>query len=173
MGSTVVSETPASSLPIFFAGTVTRGFNRGSTELGFPTANVDPKVAPSQLEPGVYAGLARVPSVHGDWVPAALSVGWNPYYRNVEKTVEVHLLREYPELFYGEELQVVVTDWIRGEADFDSLDALISAIHADCRKASTLSNGRPSLRSMLSLLPSHVPDTVNGIVRERGEEAKR
>jgi len=31
----------------------------------------------------------------------ALSIGWNPQFKNKEKTVEAYLVNEFPEDFYG------------------------------------------------------------------------
>ena len=67
-----------------------------------------------------------------------MSVGWNPFYKNTKKTVEPHLLHKFEKDFYGDILSLVVTCYIRPEADFDSLEALVSAIHADIKYADDL-----------------------------------
>jgi FAD synthase len=43
-------------------GTVVTGFNRGSTQLGFPTANIypDQKNLLDTLVPGIYAGTIKL-----------------------------------------------------------------------------------------------------------------
>jgi riboflavin kinase len=59
------------------------------------------------------------------------SVGRNPFYKNEKKTIEPHLLHSFETDFYGEELRLVVTGYLRPEKNYSSLDALIAAIHAD------------------------------------------
>jgi hypothetical protein len=55
----------------------------------------------------------------------------NPFYKNTKKTVEPHLLSVFAADFYGEELRLVVCGYLRPEANFPSLDALMAAIHGD------------------------------------------
>jgi FAD synthase len=55
----------------------------------------------------------------------------NPFYGNKSKTVEPHLLHSFPEDFYGQELRLCVTGYLRPELNFTSLDALIAAIRSD------------------------------------------
>ena len=55
----------------------------------------------------------------------------NPFYKNTKKTVEPHLLSVFPADFYGEELRLVVCGYLRPEANFPSLEALMAAIHGD------------------------------------------
>lgn len=52
-------------------------------------------------------------------------------------------MHKFEKDFYGEELRLVVTCYIRPEADFTSLDALISAIKADINFADDLLNEMP------------------------------
>ncbi len=59
----------------------------------------------------------------------------NPFYGNKSKTVEPHLLHSFPEDFYGQELRLVVSGYLRPELNFPSLDALIAAIHSDIETA--------------------------------------
>ncbi len=50
---------------------------------------------------GVYCGWASVgksPEVY----KTAMSIGWNPYYKNEEKTAEPWLLHDFDRDFYGE-----------------------------------------------------------------------
>ena len=51
---------------------------------------------------GVYYGFASVSQ--GPVYKAVTSVGWNPHYGNEEKSIEVHILHEFEQDFYGEEL---------------------------------------------------------------------
>merc|ERR1712025_1377638 len=53
----------AAALPHYAQGPIVKGFGRGSTELGFPTANFSEEVIealPEALIGGIYWGLAQV-----------------------------------------------------------------------------------------------------------------
>ena len=79
---------------IEISGTVVKGFQRGSKQLGVPTANIEmtpENIAISKnLVPGVYAAVGRLTKVEGiegefetdKEYPCALSIGWNPVYDN-------------------------------------------------------------------------------------------
>jgi riboflavin kinase len=47
----------------------------------------------------------------------------------------VHLLHAFAEDFYGAHMRLVVTGYLRDEAPFASLDALVDAIRTDIRLA--------------------------------------
>ncbi|KAK9796262.1 hypothetical protein WJX73_007319 [Symbiochloris irregularis] len=114
-------------------GTVVKGFGRGSKELGIPTANLDAaslQAALSETTTGIYCGWASIGASSAVY-QMAMSVGWNPFYKNEKKTAEPWLLHTFPEDFYGEELRLMVCGFIRPEADFTTLDALIARIHED------------------------------------------
>ena len=83
------------------------------------------------LAPALSSGSHLAPTVH----KMVMSIGWNPHFKNEVKTVEPHLLHVFPADFYGAELRLVVVGWLRPEASFASLDALIAAIHGDIADA--------------------------------------
>lgn len=60
-----------------------------------------------------------------------MSIGFNPYYKNTQKTVEPWLLHTFEDDFYGQELRLLVCGYIRPEANFESLEALVKRIHED------------------------------------------
>lgn len=123
-------------LPHFAAGTVIKGFGRGSKELGIPTANFEPHVVkelPPELETGIYFGWAQIDK--GPVHKMVMSVGWNPYYKNVEKSMETHILHKFSEDFYGHNLRVCMAGYLRPEKDYSSLDALVAAIKDDIAQA--------------------------------------
>ncbi|KAM9508098.1 riboflavin kinase-like [Guaruba guarouba] len=123
-------------LPYFCRGEVVKGFGRGSKELGIPTANFSEQVVegfPSDIATGVYYGWARVGN--GDVHKMVLSIGWNPFYKNVKKSVETHIIDTFKGDFYGEILSIVILGYIRSEKNFTSLEALISAIQEDIEEA--------------------------------------
>jgi riboflavin kinase len=86
------------------------------------------------MEIGIHFGWASV-SNNDTVYPMVMSYGWNPYYKNEKKTAEVHIMADFDEDFYGEELRVIVLGYIRPEQNYDGLDALISDIHTDIHVA--------------------------------------
>lgn len=145
------------SLPILLDGAVVKGFGRGSKLLGIPTANLP--VVPLQeklqlLGTGIYYGWAKVeadPTIY----KMVMSVGWNPFFQNKEKTVEPYLIAEFAEDFYGKHLSVLATGFIRPEQSFSSLDALKEAIwkDVDIAKEQLELPEQQALRSRLSTCP--------------------
>ncbi|KAK8642153.1 hypothetical protein V6N13_011510 [Hibiscus sabdariffa] len=122
--------------PWYIGGPVIKGFGRGSKVLGIPTANLSTKGHSSLLSEhpsGVYFGWAGL-STRGVY-KMVMSIGWNPYFNNTEKTIEPWLLHEFNEDFYGEELRLVIVGYIRPEVNFPSLESLIAKIHEDSRMA--------------------------------------
>lgn len=118
--------------PLYIGGAVIKGFGRGSKVLGIPTANLaahDFSDILSEHTSGVYFGWAGL-STRGVF-KMVMSVGWNPYFDNTEKTIEPWLLHKFDKDFYGEELRLLVVGYIRPEANFPSLESLIARIHED------------------------------------------
>lgn len=69
------------------SATVVKGFGRGSKLLGIPTANMDMKEIGNQIHntaAGIYFGFTMLKGVV---YPAVVSIGWNPYFDNEEKTL--------------------------------------------------------------------------------------
>jgi len=60
-----------------------------------------------------------------------MSVGWNPQFNNKVKSVEVHVLKQFDEDFYGSTIRVLVYGYIRPMAKFESLEKLIEMINQD------------------------------------------
>ncbi|XP_070794744.1 riboflavin kinase [Pituophis catenifer annectens] len=134
-----LSSVAMKNLPYFCRGEVVRGFGRGSKELGIRTANFSEEVVdsfPSDISTGIYYGWGCVGT--GDVHKVVLSIGWNPYYKNVKKSVETHVIHTFKEDFYGEVLSIIIVGYIRPEQNFDSLDALITAIQHDIDEAKNL-----------------------------------
>lgn len=122
--------------PWHIGGPVVKGFGRGSKVLGIPTANLSTEGYASLLSEhpsGVYFGWAGL-STRGVF-KMVMSIGWNPYFNNTEKTIEPWLLHDFDEDFYGEELHLIIVGYIRPEANFSSLESLIERIHEDGRIA--------------------------------------
>eukprot|EP01083_Nonionella_stella_P271208 918914_1 len=119
--------------PFKVRGKVVKGFQRGR-EIGVRTANLDPTAFHSyklldEADNGVYVGFASVS--RGEVHKAVLSIGYNPFFKNAKKTLEAHILHEFDNDFYDEEISLVICGYIRKMTDFDSLDALMKAINKD------------------------------------------
>lgn len=118
--------------PYYFEGRVVTGFGRGGRELNCPTANLDDKAVsrlPSHFPNGVFYGLAKVN--HGKPYGMVMSIGWNPQFKNERKTIEVHILHEFPSDFYGSQLRGVAFGYLRPMTSFSSLEELKAAIKND------------------------------------------
>ncbi|VDM23675.1 unnamed protein product [Toxocara canis] len=108
--------------PYYFGGHVVAGFGRGGKQLGCPTANLDDAAVsrlPHDFPCGVFYGLAQVDGgkLHG----MVMSVGHNPHFQNEKKTIEVHILHNFPEDFYGSHLRAVALGYLRSMAAFSSI----------------------------------------------------
>ncbi len=112
-------------------GVIVRGDRRGH-ELGYPTANLP---LGDVLHPayGVYATLVQIEG-ENIWRSAATNIGIRPMFEVKLGQVEAHILDFEDRDIYGKNLRVRPMKRLRGEAKFDSLDALIVQIEADCRQ---------------------------------------
>ncbi|HEX4811789.1 MAG TPA: bifunctional riboflavin kinase/FAD synthetase [Nonomuraea sp.] len=118
-------------------GVVVRGYQRGR-QLGFPTANVETPPHTAIPADGVYAGwlqcvpVANLPTLYeGERWPAAISVGTNPTFEGVPRTVEAYALDRDDLELYGTHVAVEFAARLRGNTRFESIDALIAQIRAD------------------------------------------
>jgi riboflavin kinase/FMN adenylyltransferase len=114
-------------------GVVVRGAQRGR-ELGFPTANVETLPHTAIPADGVYAGWLHVGE---EAMPAAISVGTNPQFDGTERTVEAYAIDRVGLDLYGLHVAVDFQSYVRGQATFDSLEALMAQMAQDvdhCRR---------------------------------------
>jgi len=143
MAATVASVTRQVEAigPHRLCGLVVAGFKRGSKELGWPTANLDPHAFERRLDAateGVYVGWAKVddPKLAGEAgavYKAVLSIGWNPHFDDLkERTIEAYICHDFAGAdFYDAPMRLLICAFLRPQAKFDSFDALISAITGD------------------------------------------
>lgn len=114
-------------------GAVIRGDQRGR-DLGYPTANM----SITGLHPpkfGVYAVKVDVLNgPHKGTYDGAASIGVRPMFGENIPNCETYLF-DFKGDLYGATLSVALVDYLRGEEKFDSLDALIAQMDADCAKA--------------------------------------
>lgn len=131
---TIVGENQISPpYPLRLKGLISKGFGRGSKELGIPTANLPSDVSESVstvLSTGIYYGYASVGTSPETWA-MVMSYGWNPFYKNEKRTAEIHIINEFPDDFYDQELRIVVLGYIRPELNYTTKDALIDDIKFD------------------------------------------
>ncbi|XP_036326416.1 putative riboflavin kinase [Rhagoletis pomonella] len=126
-------------LPYFASGEIVRGFGRGSSELGIPTANFSLEVVkslPAAFSLGIYYGWANVDN--GEVYKMVMSIGTNPYYDNKEKSMETHIMHKFDGDLYGRLLKVCIVGYLRPECNFESLEALINAIQKDIKDCNNL-----------------------------------
>ncbi|KAK0180154.1 hypothetical protein PV327_005823 [Microctonus hyperodae] len=124
-----------SILPYFVSGIIVKGFGRGSKSLGIPTANFPEDVVdslPQDFKTGIYYGWA---AFEGEIYKMVMSIGWNPFYKNEKKTMEVHMLHEFNNDLHGKHLKIAIMGFIRPERDFASLADLINEIKHDIEVA--------------------------------------
>lgn len=131
--TSIPSSAPLSpgseKLPFFVTGKVVKGFGRGSKDLGCPTANISSEVVPRvNLSTGIYCGFAKLYDVI---YMMSCSLGYNPQYNNETKSLEVHLLPDTLDDFYGAELGIAIVAKLRDEKKYPSLAVLKSAIQND------------------------------------------
>ncbi len=163
--STMSSCPVQAKLPIRMISTVVRGFGRGSSDLGIPTANLERGQSEfhsttkfDELPTGIYWGFARIGSDLTTY-KTACSIGYNPTYGNDTKTVEPHLIapQEDPNRhasscgesvlgdFYDKPIRLSVVGYLRPELPFEGLDKLIVAIKNDIQNAENLGDGTDPL----------------------------
>lgn len=117
-------------------GTVEHGFKRGRA-LGFPTANLHDGIEGVVPADGVYAGwvVRSVPGTESaEFLPAAISVGTNPHFDGIDRTVEAHVLGRSDLNLYGERIAITFVSRIRPMLSFDSLDGLLTQMDEDLRR---------------------------------------
>ncbi len=133
----VAGAAEALGRPFAVRGVVVEGDKRGH-ELGFPTANVPIDPAAAAPADGVYAGWLR-PLADETSYPAAISVGTNPTFDgHRERRVEGYVLDRDDLELYGVEVEIAFVDRLRGMLRFDTIDALVEAMHDDVARTRSL-----------------------------------
>lgn len=115
-------------------GVVVHGAKRGR-ELGYPTANVETLPHSAIPADGVYAGWL---TADGERMPAAISVGTNPQFDGVMRTVEAYAIDRVGLDLYGMHVAVDFLAYVRGQEKFDSIESLLVAIAADVKRSTEL-----------------------------------
>lgn len=69
--------------------------------------------------------------------PSVLSIGYNPFYKNTVRSIEIHILHSFAADFYHSPLNLLILGFIRPEYDYVSKESLIEDIMTDCDVART------------------------------------
>ena len=116
--------------PFAIEGVVQHGDKRGRT-IGYPTANID---LGSYLRPryGIYAVRGRLSD--GRVLDGAANLGIRPQFDPPKELLEPFFF-DFNEDLYGQSIEVELHAFIRPEARFEGLDALIAQMDKDCAEA--------------------------------------
>ena len=116
--------------PFAIEGMVQHGDKLGRT-IGYPTANLD---MGHYLRPayGIYAVRGTLDD--GRVLDGAANLGIRPSFDPPKELLEPHFF-DFAGDLYGRTLSVALIDYLRPEAKFDTLDALIAQMDGDCARA--------------------------------------
>lgn len=68
--------------------------------------------------------------------PMVMSIGWNPFYKNTVRSIEVHILHDFEGYdFYDAHMNLIILGFIRPELDYVSKEKLIEDIKTDIEVA--------------------------------------
>jgi len=120
--------------PFAIRGIVEHGDKRGR-EIGYPTANlaIDKYLRPKY---GIYAVTGTVLAT-GQVLKGAANIGIRPQFEPPKELLEPYFF-DFSGDLYGQEIEVAFHHFLRGEAKFDSLDALMEQMERDCDEARRL-----------------------------------
>ena len=118
----------------FTVRNIVRHGDKNGRLLGFPTANLE---MGQYLRPryGIYAVTGRLPD--GRLLKGAANLGIRPSFDPPKELLEPHFF-DFAEDIYGQEIDVAFHAFIRPEAKYDGMDALMAQIAADCDEAKRL-----------------------------------
>lgn len=120
--------------PFAIRGEVQHGDKRGRT-IGYPTANLalGPYVRPRF---GIYAVTARVLDT-GEQLKGAANLGVRPQFDPPVEWLEPYFF-DFSGDLYGREIEVSLCHFLRHEARFPSIKALVAQMEKDCAEARRL-----------------------------------
>ena len=120
--------------PFAIRGVVEHGDKRGR-EIGYPTANL---AIESYLRPryGIYAVTGRILAT-GQELQGAANLGTRPQFDPPKELLEPHFF-DFDGDLYGQEIEVAFHHFLRPEAKFENLDALVAQMDKDCADAKRL-----------------------------------
>jgi len=118
------------SRPFAIEGPVIHGDKRGRT-IGFPTANME---LGHYLRPayGIHAVRVRLPD--GRIAAGAANLGIRPTFDPPKELLETYIFDTNVDL-YGQTIEVALIERLRGEAKFETMDALVAQMDDDVARA--------------------------------------
>jgi riboflavin kinase/FMN adenylyltransferase len=125
--------------PFAIRSIVEHGDKRGRA-IGYPTANL---ALGNYLRPkyGIYAVTGRILAT-GERLQGAANIGIRPQFDPPKELLEPFFF-DFSGDLYGQEIEVAFHHYLRGEAKFDSLEALIEQMDKDCAEARRLLSAQP------------------------------
>ncbi|KIV92988.1 hypothetical protein PV10_04237 [Exophiala mesophila] len=111
------------------------GLSLPSSVEGTPSSSTPSTPTPSSSTTTTTSVPLSTPQQPSKIYPCVLSIGYNPFYHNKTRSVEIHILQSFKHDFYGAGLNLLMLGFIRPEYDYDSLEALVDDIHFDCEVA--------------------------------------
>jgi len=121
--------------PFALTGPVVHGAKNGRA-IGFPTANVQVSAGLVVPKDGIYATWVTIPddptpdAQRRPRYPAMTYIGPRPVFDNGARSVEANLISWDGDL-YGRTITVQFVRWLRGDASFDGIPALVAQMHTD------------------------------------------
>ena len=126
----VAAAAEALGRPHRLDGFVVHGEGRGGSQLGYPTANLDPEPYAAIPADGIYAGWFLLGTRRS---PAAISIGSNPTFSGDVRTVEAFVLGDGGN-FYGRRVALEFVERLRGMQRFESVAELVAQIGRDVER---------------------------------------
>ena len=134
----VESVTRQLGRPYSLRGPVVGGEQRGRA-LGFPTANIAVTADRALPAFGIYATWAYLGE---ERFASATNIGTRPHFDGEAASVETFIM-DFDRDIYDKVLRIEIIERLRPEAKFDSLEALLTQMHADVAKAREILAAQP------------------------------
>lgn len=115
--------------PFGFASEVLGGDRRGR-EIGFPTVN---QLYPQLLLKPKFGVYSSVVTVEGKSYRGITNIGMRPTFKTEQVGSETYI-KDFSSDIYGKSVRIELTDFIRAEMKFETLEALKSAIENDVKQ---------------------------------------
>ncbi|MBO9574753.1 MAG: bifunctional riboflavin kinase/FAD synthetase [Sphingobium sp.] len=130
MAGDCATATRLLSRPFAIEGAVIHGDKRGRS-IGFPTANMElgPYLRPAY---GIYAVRVHLPNERV--IGGAANLGIRPTFNPPKELLETYLF-DFAGDLYGQTVEVALIERLRGEAKFETMDALVAQMDADVAQA--------------------------------------
>jgi riboflavin kinase/FMN adenylyltransferase len=122
--------------PFAIEGVVTHGDKLGR-EIGYPTANIE---LGNYLRPayGIYAVRGHL--ADGRTVDGAANLGIRPSFTPPKELLEPYFF-DFSGDLYGQRIAVELVEYLRPEAKFETLEALVAQMERDCDTARVILRG--------------------------------